>query len=243
MNRTKNKPVIGLNLSNNLEDGTTPTMKINDEYVDAVTAAGGTPLLIPQLDDEQDIRSLLELCDGFLLIGGYDYDPLSWGEKDRHPSVQLCDPRRQRFDLLLVRLLLQSDLPVLGICGGHQLINIGRGGTLYQDIFSDRELHGVLPHRRPKSELAHEVSIVPGSKLEKITGKQTLAVNSTHHMAVKVIGEGLKVTARSKDGYVEAIENTDPGRFILGVQWHPEAIIRIKEHLDLFKALAEESVK
>jgi len=237
------KPTIGLNLSNCIEDGPTPAMKINDDYVDAVIAAGGLPLLIPQVEDESGLGTLLGLCDGFVLTGGYDYDPLSWGEKERHPSVQLCDERRQKSDMLLIKLLLQSKLPVLGICGGHQLINIGTGGTLYQDIFSDSDFSGVLPHRHAKGEIAHDVMIEPDSRLHSITAKDVLAVNSTHHMAVKRTGRGLAITARSSDGCIEAVESTDQDRFILGVQWHPEAMIRVKANLDIFRILIKESGK
>ena len=237
----KSKPIIGLNMSNNIEDRANPSMKIYDDYIDAVTAAVGIPMLLPQLENEQDIVPMLSVCDGFVLIGGYDYDPLMWGENERHPSVQLCEPRRLKFDLILIKQLLETRLPILGICGGHQLINIGTGGTLCQDIFSDRDFSSILNHRGPKNETIHEVTTVPGSRIERITGVRTLAVNSTHHMAVKTIGEGLLVTARSSDGCIEAIESTDPARFILGVQWHPEALIRIKQHLDIFRTFVAQS--
>ncbi|HEY4220465.1 MAG TPA: gamma-glutamyl-gamma-aminobutyrate hydrolase family protein, partial [Myxococcota bacterium] len=159
--------------------------------------------------------------DGLIVTGGaFDVDPALFGATSRHETVITKD-RRTAFELAVTRGALASDKPVLGICGGQQLLNVVLGGTLIQHI--PDEVPNALAHEQPtpRTEPGHTVAIEPGTLLHRITGADHLAVNSAHHQAVKAIGPGIIIDAVAPDGVIEGIE--DPRyRFCLGVQWHPE---------------------
>ncbi len=164
------------------------------------------------------------------------FDPALFGAASRHPTVTTKD-RRTAFELAAARGALARGMPVLGICGGQQLLNVALGGTLIQHI--PDEVPDALPHRQPnpRDEPGHEVRIVAGTLLHRIAGTDRLGVNSAHHQAVKDAGPGVVVDAVAEDGVVEGIE--DPRRrFCLGVQWHPEFEINMADR-QIFRAFVE----
>jgi putative glutamine amidotransferase len=177
------------------------------------------PILLPH--DPDAAAEYLDRIDGLVVTGGgFDVDPSLFGDAMRHPTVKTKD-RRTAFELAATRGALARDMPVLGICGGQQLLNVALGGTLIQDI--PEEVPNCIAHRQPnpRDEPGHTVRVVAGTLLRRIAGVDSLGVNSAHHQAVKVAGPGLIIDAIAEDGVVEGIE--DPRRrFCLGVQWHPE---------------------
>lgn len=211
-------PVIGITLD--CEEPARYVLRRN--YVEAVARAGGLPVLLPH--EPEQVPAYLGLVDGLVVTGGaFDIDPALFGAAERHPAVTL-KPGRTDFELALLRGALDAGLPVLGICGGQQLLNVALGGTLIQHI--PDEVDGALAHEQPnpRNEPGHEVAVVAGSKLAAIVGVPRLAVNSSHHQAVKAVAPGCLADAIAPDGVVEGIE--DPSRrFCIGVQWHPEYAI------------------
>jgi putative glutamine amidotransferase len=215
------RPIIGLTLDHEPEGGWSkfPWYAIRENYCTAVRRAGGLPLLLPHEPDLAE--AYLEAIDGLVVTGGgFDIDPAMFGAETRHPSVKTKD-RRTAFELAAVEAALARDMPVLGICGGQQLLNVALGGTLIQHI--PDEVPGALLHRQPnpRNEPGHRVRIVAGTLLRRIAGADSFAVNSAHHQSVKEVGIGLVVDAVADDGVIEGIEDARR-RFCLGVQWHPE---------------------
>jgi putative glutamine amidotransferase len=216
------QPVVGLTLDRELPGGyskTHPWYALRENYCEAIAAAGGLPILLPH--DPDAAASYLALLSGLVVTGGaFDVDPALFGAPSRHDSVITKD-RRTAFELAITRAALAGDMPVLGICGGQQLLNVALGGTLIQHI--PDEVPDALAHEQPnpRTEPGHAVRITPGTLLHRITALDTMAVNSAHHQAVKDPGPGLVVDAVAPDGVIEGIE--DPRRrFCIGVQWHPE---------------------
>ncbi len=216
------QPVVGLTLDREPPGGysrTHPWYALRENYCDAIAAAGGLPVLLPHEPDAAP--AYLALLSALVVTGGaFDVDPALFGAATRHGSVTTKD-RRTAFELAITKGALARDLPVLGICGGQQLLNVALGGTLIQHI--PDEVPAALAHEQPnpRTEPGHEVRITPGTLLHRITARDTMAVNSAHHQAVKDPGPGLVVDALASDGVIEGIE--DPRRrFCLGVQWHPE---------------------
>jgi putative glutamine amidotransferase len=213
------RPRIGLTLDADERRG---IYLLHRAYVDAVADAGGLPVVLPYLASEA--AALLDLCDGLVVTGGaFDVPPELYGEA-RRPGCGPAKPERTSFELALLRLALARDLPLLGVCGGMQLLAVVCGGTLWQDLPTDL---GLESHQQlqPRDEPSHAVTVTPGTRLAGLIGAGSLAVNSTHHQAVREAGRGVAVTAVAPDGVVEALEL--PGsRFALGVQWHPESVRR-----------------
>lgn len=191
------------------------------DYLRAVETAGGLPVVLAPGAPE-DAADLLGRLQALVLSGGDDIDPALYGEM-RHETVTQVAPERDTFELALCREALRVDLPTLAICRGQQVLNVAMGGTLVQDIpstVSGAANHDPLGERW---ELAHEVRLLPGSRLRRVLGEDKVAVNSFHHQAVKDLGRGLRATAWAvDDGVVEGIE-AEGSRFVLGVQWHPES--------------------
>lgn len=214
-------PLIGLTLDSEEPGGYSklPWYAIRENYCAAVVRAGGLPLLLPH--ETGQAEAYLDRLDGLVLTGGaFDVDPALFGAGARHATVTLKE-RRTDFELAVTRGALDRDLPLLGICGGQQLLNVTLGGSLIQHI--PDEVEGALAHEQPnpRDQPGHSVAVSPGSLLHRICGCEALAVNSAHHQAAKTPGPGATVNAVAPDGVIEGIEV--PGqRFCLGVQWHPE---------------------
>jgi putative glutamine amidotransferase len=207
-------------------DAPFPKYDLKAAYADAVLRAGGLPFIIPYTDDRSLIDQYLDRVSGLLITGGaFDIPPEAYGEA---PKSGLGDlkPTRTHFELAVLRLALQRKLPVLGVCGGMQLLNVAYGGTLVQDILT--EVAGAKPHeqKHDRTQPQHPIDVKDHTVLaECVGGKGQLMVNSTHHQAVKAVGAGLVVSASSPDGVVEAIEVQAKDQFVLGVQWHPELMV------------------
>ena len=210
------RPCIGLTLD---FDDQTQNYELARAYAVAVLEAGGLPVPIAYGDAEA-AGAYLALCQGIVLTGGaFDIEPERYGEA-RRPCCGVVKAGRTSFEWALCEASLVGRIPLLGICNGMQLMNVVRGGTLYQDLSEDL---GIRNHTQglPKDEPSHGVEIVRDSLLARLVGPGPLEVNSTHHQAVRTAGAGVLVSARAKDGVVEAIELPDLP-FALGVQWHPE---------------------
>lgn len=209
---------------------------VNGEaYVRAIRKAGGVPVILPNQDDDPAaIDAYLKELDGLLLPGGADIPPAEYGEEP-HATVEILDDHRFRFEKAIGKAWIEkTKKPLLGICLGSQWIHVLHGGSLVQDIPS--EIGG--NHRGT----THKVALEPGSRLQKIYGESEFEVNSWHHQSVDAAGAGgqLRIAARSPDGVVEATETTDPQRFLIGVQWHPEKILPGDERQGrLLKAFVE----
>ena len=215
------RPVIGITLDS--EDpgsySNLPWYALRQNYADAVTEAGGLPLPLPHEPDRAG--DYLEVIDGLVITGGaFDVDPSLFGARERHPTVVTKD-RRTAFELATTRGALGRDMPLLGICGGQQLLHVALGGTLIQHI--PDEIDEPLAHEQPnpRDEPGHSVAIKTGTLLHRIVETDTLDVNSAHHQAAKDASDRIVVNAVAPDGVIEGIEATDR-RFALGVQWHPE---------------------
>lgn len=191
-------------------------------YAEAVEYAGGLPVHIPLIADAEYLDSLAARLDGILLSGSNsDMDPCFYGEEP-HPKLGTVIPERDETDLILLDLVEKREIPLLAICFGMQSLNISRGGTLMQDI--GLHLESPLKHEqgKPVDRRSHSISIEKGTALARLAGDVSARVNSSHHQAVREIGRELRPVAWAADGIVEAIVDTRPGRFALGVQWHPE---------------------
>jgi putative glutamine amidotransferase len=217
------------------------------DYLKSLERAGAEPFVLkPERDALPDA---LDKVDGVLLTGGADVDPVRYGEAERHDTVEI-DADRDEYEIGLTRLALDRSLPILAICRGVQLLNVVAGGTLLQDIRTS--LPESLTHRRAKparvkKTRAHDVAVVPGTRLASLLEGTTrksghLAVNSRHHQSVKDVAPGFVVSATAPDGIVEAIERAGRG-FCVGVQWHPENYWRTGEFSELFEGLVEAAVE
>lgn len=213
-----------------------PRYELKVAYAEAVLRAGGLPFVVPYSDDRSVWESYLERVSGLLVTGGaFDVPPDLYHDVP-HDGLGLLKPERTAFELGLLRAALARKLPILGVCGGMQLINVAHGGTLIQDIA--REVPSARPHQQnhDRAQPQHPVDVKEHSQLVECLGRGQLMVNSTHHQAIKRVGEGLMTTATAPDGIVEAIESKDGS--IIGVQWHPELMIdSVPPNLGVYKAL------
>ncbi len=213
------------------------------DYVAGVAQAGGVPVILPPL--AQSAGEMARGIDGLVLSGGSDLDPRYYNEKPV-PELGPTIPERDAFEMALVKEALGRRLPVFGICRGLQVLNVALGGTLYQDLPSQLD-EAMIAHRQrtPKWQWTHEVEVEVGSEIAGIMGSRKLRVNSYHHQAIKDLAGPLLAVARSSsDGVIEAVEHRDLSeRWILGVQWHAEAMRDLREegpeHRNLFKAHVE----
>lgn len=201
------------------EEGASATFYVNEMYVRALEMAGALPLLLPAVRDRRDVPALLEGLDGLLIPGGYDIDPKWWGDELGPQSGKIV-PTLDEFELPLCRRALLAGLPVLGICRGAQTLNVAAGGTLYQDLASERPSPVAHQQKAPGWYPTHAIEVAPDSRLAQCLLSST-RVNSFHHQAVKDVAPGLRAVAWTSDGVIEAVEGTGPA-FVLGVQWHPE---------------------
>jgi gamma-glutamyl-gamma-aminobutyrate hydrolase PuuD len=207
-----------------------PAALIPLDYVDAVERAGGRPVLIPP--SAEGVEETLDALDGIVFSGGADVDPALYGA-EAHPETDAPQERRDAGELALLRAALERDLPTLAVCRGVQLLNVVRGGDLVQHL---PERVGHERHRQvPGTFVEHRVEVQAGSRLQAVVGPEP-RVTSHHHQSLGRMGDGLVETAWAEDGTVEAVEDPTK-RFLLGVQWHPEA----GEDRGLIEALVEEA--
>ena len=231
-------PVIGITANHRAAESLTC---VADPYVEAVQRAGGTALLLPVCADVDRLAEAVERIDGLLLTGGGDFSEAVLGS-GLSPLADGTDARRDVTEFALLRLALQRQLPVFGICRGHQLINLALGGTLYQDIPSEYEGEP-LPHSQAedKRRPSHEVELTAGSLIARLMGATRIAVNSLHHQAVSRVAPSLLSAGVATDGVNEAIESAHYP--VYGVQWHPEQLLAGGDdtQLPLFTHLVEEA--
>jgi putative glutamine amidotransferase len=219
--RTNERPRIGLTLDAEPPGGYSrlPWYAIRENYCAAIARAGGLPIPLPHQTDLAE--AYLDLLDGLVVTGGaFDLDPALYGARERHATVRTKE-QRTAFEWAITRAALERDLPVLGICGGQQLLNVVLGGDLIQHI--PDAVPGCVAHEQPnpRTEPGHAVDVVAGTMLHRIGGSDRLEVNSAHHQAAGAIGPGVVISGRAPDGVIEAIEVPER-RFCVGVQWHPE---------------------
>lgn len=218
------KPLIGIPCRPAVSAETKrPIYCMNRTYVHAVESSGGMPLLIPLMNSLEPLEALLPHLAGILFPGGVDIQPHLYNEEVRQ-SLETVDPQLDHLEFTLAHWALDHDIPLLGICRGMQLINVALGGSLYQDLLTERP--GSKKHfyiDLPRSELTNQLSIEAGSRMEKILGTRELSVNSLHHQGVKEPGKGVHITGWAEDGVPELLE-TEGYRFVLGVQGHPEEL-------------------
>lgn len=220
-----------------------PTYFLRARYVEAIKDLGGVPVLLPITSDPKLQADLLNRIDGLLITGsGPDLDPRLYGERPT-ARFKIMSEERAGFELGLAKRALKRNQPVLGICGGLQLLNVAMGGSLIQDIPTRSE--APLTHRQESSatRTSHSVKIIPKTRLSRILRVDRLRVNSSHHQAAKRVAPGLVVSAVAPDGIIEALESP-VHRFVIGVQWHPEFLYRKDEaSRRLFKSFLRQSAR
>ena len=216
-----------------------------EKYLTAVSVgAGCTPMILPALEDEISIASLLERVDGVLLTGGYsNIEPHHYGQPSV-PGEEARDAERDRFNLSLIPQIIAAGIPVLGICRGFQELNVAMGGSLHQRV---HEVDGMLDHREDKTTptkvqygLSHVITVQSGGILAAIHNDPNPMINSVHGQGICRLGEGLRVEAVANDGLIEAVSVTDATEFALAVQWHPEWQVRDHAlYLAIFNAFGD----
>ena len=213
------RPIIGIPCRYNWN---TFYYELRETYSEAIYAAGGTPLLLPLIAETDYIESVMAHVDAIALSGAVnDVDPLRYGQEPR-PKLGPVVPRRDETDMMLLTAAEARQLPVLAICFGIQSLNVYRGGTLIQDIESEvkeplKHMQGDLFWRR-----SHSINITEDSLIARLADATHTTVNSHHHQAIDIVGRDLEPIAWAPDGVIEAVINTRPDQFVLGVQWHPE---------------------
>ena len=220
------KPLIGIVAGVQDEASENPwdrSDKLPRTYGEAVAAAGGIPIILPAGDDEDTVSGALATLSGVLISGGADIDPVLYGDREHHATVTDISKLRDAMDNIVVRSLLERDLPCFGICRGIQSLNAFAGGTLYQDVPSQIGTEVCHRQTQPGREGTHEIAVSPDSRLAQILGCGTALVNSFHHQAVRDLAPGFVVSATARDGVIEAIERP-AARFCLAVQFHPEVM-------------------
>lgn len=198
-----------------------PQLALYEIYQRVLETYGITCILITPGHSIRSLPRILDLCDGLVLTGGEDVNPAWYGEEPR-PELGRVNQRRDRTEMVTLRLALERELPILGICRGCQLVNICLGGTLYQDL--DTQRPGTLTHRQsdPWEQRTHYIDVVKDSLLHRIVRSDEMMINSFHHQGIKDLAPKLRVSARAEDGTIEAVEAPEYPSWFLGVQWHPE---------------------
>jgi putative glutamine amidotransferase len=232
------RPLIGITTAYSpAQPGKIPVYSSYVRISENVAAAGGLPVMIPVTVDDDTLRALYDRLDGVLLPGGGDIDSSHWDEP-LHETVYGLDPARDHAEITIARWAVKDDLPLLGICRGHQIVNVALGARLIQDIPSmyPTELTHANFSPVPRGLHSHVVGVNPNSHLAEILGQvNAVPVNSIHHQAVAEAAPGMITVATAPDGLIEATEMPDR-RFALTVQWHPEDLSTDAHHFNLFKA-------
>lgn len=235
-------PRIGVTGITRTVSGTDRT-GVNASYVRAVLRAGGVPLVLSPLLGVEHNAVLLDGLDGLLLSGGEDIDPVHYGQPP-HPGLGDVDQQRDAFELAIFHDARALGLPVLAICRGIQVVNVAMGGTLWQDLPSERPEAVGHTQVTPRDDRTHIVDLVEGSRLAEALGVTRCHVNSFHHQSIRDIAPGLAITGRAPDGEIEGVESAGDGPWLLAVQWHPEEFHHHGAAPDhgLFDALIREAV-
>lgn len=229
------KPIIGLLAVVDDELNT----KIQNTYINAIERAGGAPVLLPYVKNDESIDVFVSICDGFLFTGGADVSPARYGEEksEKCGDVQLF---RDELEFKVFDKIYHTEKPIMAICRGAQLVNVALGGSLYQDIPS--EVKTEIAHRQsePKSTPTHTLKVLPGTPLHKLISTDKIVANSFHHQAIKRLASELQVTAVAEDGIIEAVSSKS-SRYLCAYQWHPELLIDTDgNNLLLFKEFISE---
>lgn len=217
------KPFIAI-APNFYEEG---IISVDCAYLKAIENAGGIPLALPITENAENVKNLLDRCDGLLLTGGGDIAPAYYGE-ERHEKTQKASLIRDEFDFSCFHYAYYMKKPVFAICRGLQIVNVALGGTLYQDLplqFGSTVLH---KQKEGKFESSHFVNVRKGTPLYALIGKGIMSANSFHHQAIKKLADGLGVMACAEDNLIEAVYGTGEG-YLRGYQWHPERLSEFDE--------------
>lgn len=221
------RPIIGLTPSMSRDE---VKLTLNVAHVNAISNAGGLPFVIPYSEKDAIIDQIAESIDGLYVTGGGDIDP-HYFKEEPHPALGYVDPVRDFFEMELVKKMIDRNKAVFGVCRGVQIINVALGGTMFQDLNSQKN-SSTIQHiqRRSLQHASHFVQIERGSLLFEILQLERIKVNSYHHQANRSLGKYLRASAMSDDGVIEAIELTK-SPFVLGVQWHPEQQLKRKDYV------------
>jgi putative glutamine amidotransferase len=214
-------------------------VRVNEAYTDALANAGLVPLVLAPVDPDRAIAAMADSF-GLVLTGGEDMDPAAYGES-RHAAAGEPHGARDAYEIALAKVARDRRIPTLAICRGAQVMNVALGGSLIQDIPSERPSGIVHDPEGKRAERVHGVTIDPDSRLARIVGATSISTNSSHHQSVDRLADGLKIVARTDDGIVEGFESLDPRWWMVGVQWHPEELTATPEDWDrrIFSAFAE----
>lgn len=242
------RPLIGVTADlseapNKSDQPQEATFFVPQRYISAIERAGALALIMPPAPSAAEVHRVIASLDGLLITGGnFDIDPRWYREKPMR-ELREIKARRTEFELKVTERALKEDLPVLGICGGAQAINVALGGSLYQDIATQIAGAGVHEQSARKEHGGHQVDIAAGSRLHTIVERRKVEVNTTHHQAVKDVGHGLVVNAKAEDGVIEGIESTRHP-WVLGVQWHPEVLApRRKDQQRIFSCFVAQCAR
>lgn len=239
MHTAAQPPIVLVTASSADADGRT-RVRVNAAYTDALERAGLVPLVVPPLADAELVTGLVRVARGIVLTGGEDVDPNHYGAVP-HPATGASHARRDATELALVQAARAASLPTLAICRGVQLLNVALGGTLVQDLPTERPGH--VPHDQSGARAArtHAVAVAADSELARSLGAVCIPVNSLHHQALDHVAADLRVTARADDGVIEGVESARESWWCVGVQWHPEELVECAHPWDrrLFARFAE----
>ena len=249
-------PIIGLtgkrvpegNETINMTETPLTSDMVQIHYIEAIEKAGGIPIGMPVLQEfnVETIKKQIELVDGILIQGGLDVDPSFYNE-ERHPLLGQTNVQTDKYLIEVIKQAIGTKIPILGICRGHQILNVALGNNLYQDL-SVAGIN-VSNHRQDLSQLCHtkhSINVNKNSLLSKIfPNNETLQINSFHHQAVNKLGTNIEIDAKSDDGIIESIHYKSDEQWVLGVQFHPEQLMRCegKEFIEIFKKFIEEAQK
>jgi putative glutamine amidotransferase len=227
-------PLVAVTATTRADDGVS-RVRLSTAYLQALEAAGVTPIVVPPLDgggNGAGIDAILDVVSGLVLTGGEDVDPARFGAA-RHPRLSTVHPGRDATELALTRGACERQLPVLAICRGIQVLNVALGGTLIQDIPSEHPSDILHDSDGPRAERTHTVRLAPDTRLARAVGRDAILVNSFHHQAIATRAASLVETAVAPDGIVEAVETPqDNPWWVIGIQWHPEDLVRSPESWD-----------
>ena len=232
-------PVVGITLDEGNEETYSkfPWYAVRRNYSESIDLAGGIPIFLPH--NVKKIPEYIDIIDALIVTGGdFDIDPKFYGQKINSSKIKLKS-KRTNFEYEIAKKAMKINLPVLGICGGQQLLNVVLGGSLIQHIPDKIKTKINHEQKNPRDEASHIVKIKKRTKLHTITKVDSMFVNSAHHQAVDKLGKDLIVNSYTEDGIIEGFEHQKLN-FCLGIQWHPEFLIDDKD-IEIFKALVRNS--